>query len=647
MKIFNSTKKDEASLWKYYKFFYISQSTAFIVPILYLYLQNTLNISPVTILQVSAIYWIVSLLLQLPCGVLADRWGIKTNLYCYLFLQICSCISLIFFESVVAYHMYLICCTIAQALGSGADSILIRKQFMSNENEDFKKYIFDLQNSFYKLTSGIIFISSCLYTLSEKLPFFLQIINFCISWFYLKLIPEKQISVRKSEANVFTCAKEDLKKSLTVIFKDNNYFFLVICFTLFNVGVGINQKAIQPQLYTLFENHQVVFIGAIIAIGNLFSSFGSKFFYKLISRKFSSSIELLVLSGILVLSYLFMSVDHLSAVVVGFMLINLFKGCYRPVLGADLVNEYPFKSSLGTNSAIVYSLSVIFAAGFQFILASYYGEIEYGNIIFALWTSLIISVVFYISLFPSKWKYDSKENPLTGKKGSVQKRKDELIYIQVYPPSTPIEHLKHLSEVTKLGRYPASPARIFSNAKEQGIETLFLGELHLSDVLDSQKQYEICEKLLYQSNACLPFNLPKARIPPAYTIFHPELLNLLNQEPQLSQQCIVHGDLHPENIMLINDCPYVIDWDLCGIGPLWYDLFSLLSHPQLYLDKSNRYKLLIKYYEVNLKHNQLDELFFSFSQFKIHQLTQFAEKDKKFSRLSTKYANNLSFYANS
>lgn len=128
-------------------------------------------------------------------------------------------------------------------------------------------------------------------------------------------------------------------------------------------------------------------------------------------------------------------------------------------------------------------------------------------------------------------------------------------------------------------------------------------------------------------------------------IFRPELLRILNQEPQLSQQCIIHGDLHPNNIMLVNDCPFVIDWDLCGIGPLWYDLFSLLSHPQLYFDKSSRYNLLIKHCKVNLNFEQLDSLFLAFCEFKIQQLTQFAEKDRKFSRLSIKYIDNLSSYA--
>ncbi len=138
-------------------------------------------------------------------------------------------------------------------------------------------------------------------------------------------------------------------------------------------------------------------------------------------------------------------------------------------------------------------------------------------------------------------------------------------------------------------------------------------------------------------------DLPNAKIFPEQHIFRPTILELIKGDSFLNQFGIIHGDLHPENIMVIDENPYVIDWDLCGKGPIWYDLLSLLSHPHLYLSKEQRYRLFLDHSNsFDAKH--LDLLFSSFCQFKEKQLFQFASSNSKFLKLSRLYSAAILMY---
>ncbi len=427
-------------LWKRYKLFYISQSTAFITPILYTFLQEKLNLSIASILQIASSYWLLSIFLQLPCGIFADRWGVKSNLYLCLILQVISCLSLLFIGNVAAYHLYLICINIAQSLCTGASTILIKKQFQDSDEKKFKEFTFNLQNSFYKITSVFIVISSVLYTVNVFVPFVLQIINFAVSLYYLRMIPEQSLSKTNNQKNIFLCAKDDIKKSLLFMSKDKYYLYLVICCMLFGLGVNLNHKLIQSQLNSLFSHDKVVLTGCVIALGNLFSSSGAKFFYEYISKRFSSSIEILVLGSVLIFSYMLMSISYIWCVILGFMTINIFKGCYRPLISTELVTHYPFKNSMSTNSSIIYSITVIFSSLIQYFLAYSYKIIEIGNLTFASFSALILFCSYLFSRSSSEWKIKSQINALTGKLGIIEKKTITFhIFSSIHPqPVRPI-----------------------------------------------------------------------------------------------------------------------------------------------------------------------------------------------------------------
>lgn len=632
------------ALWNNYKKFYISQSTAFITPILYIFLNEEFGIDPAVILKVSAFYWMLSLALQIPCGMLADHWGVKRNLYTCLCLQGLSCVSLLLIHNIVAYHVYLICINLADGLCASASSILIRQQFQDSEAKEYKNFSFKLQNSFYLTTSFLILFSAFLYTVNPFIPFVLQIGNFLVSAFFLSKIPEQFLSMRKSNKTLFTCAKEDIQKAFRFLFMEKFYLYLIVCAVFFGLAVSMSQKNIQIQLFPLFTSHQVMMIGACIAVSNLFSSLGAKAFYKWISKHYTLRVEMVILTLLLTFSFLAMSFDSLYSVILGFMFINLFKGCYRPLLNAELINKYPFNGSRSTNLALITTLVIIASSLFQYILASFYHDIFFGNLIFAIIAAGVLLPLARTSEKTSSWHMPAVQSSLSGKKSYVFKRQGEMLFAQIYPHDVSEQELEIIPRMANQSNYPTEKLTLFFKVNGlRGIETKFLGETHLSDILDETVQYRICEKLIDQMIPGIQVEHP-ARIMPIEHILPPTALQLFQRDQKLSQMCIIHGDLHPGNVIVVDHKPYVIDWDLSGAGPLWYDLLSLLSHPDLYFDKEKRFQLFLKQTE-RFNYDDLNLIFHLFCRFKHNQTKQFVVQNPKYQRLVSAYHQQMNLFS--
>lgn len=623
--------------WSLYKLFYIAQSTAFIVPILYIYIQSKFELTPEEILKISSVYSVLSLFLELPCAIIADRFGSKNNLFICLVLQIFSCLSLLVIDSKIAYHIYLICIYTATALCAGASSVLIKKQFICESEEKFNEYIFNLQNSFYKTTSIFILISSFLYTFHYSIPFVLQIINFSVSFYCLMQIPEQYLSIKKSSKGLLKIAKIDLYKSLSFIKGEKYYIYLISCSIIFGLGIDINHKSIQSQIYSLVENYQVIFIGCIIAIGNLFSSIGAKLARKYFLSNFSRSVEILLLGMLLVFSYLLLSIKFLPLAIIGFMFINVFKGCYRPIISSEMINSYPFVSSLNTNLGVVHFICLIVAALLQYTISYSYVDVERGNFVYAIISFIVVALTFLCSRRASEWQIKCQTGMLTEKLGLIEKNEGRLFYLQVYPKYIGLDYLTRIAKIAEAGRYPSkSIVPFIYNEKQVGLRTDYLGDLHLSDIIDPKKQFSICQTLLNEYIHKPYPDIEKIESFSETAILNDGLLELLHTEERLSVKGIIHGDLNPQNILVQNDLPFVIDWDLSTEGPFWYDLLSLLTHPHLYFEKEKRIELFLRHVN-HMNINEIESLFFAFCQHKVMRLKGLSSRHGYYHSLSKKY----------
>ena len=89
----------------------------------------------------------------------------------------------------------------------------------------------------------------------------------------------------------------------------------------------------------------------------------------------------------------------------------------------------------------------------------------------------------------------------------------------------------------------------------------------------------------------------------------------------------IHGDFHPDNILVDEEGVYVIDWDLAGEGFIWFDYLTLITHPRLRLDLEQRASLFISYFP-EFNHNEIIAMFKLFMNHKVLQLEKLVEFDE-------------------
>lgn len=76
-------------------------------------------------------------------------------------------------------------------------------------------------------------------------------------------------------------------------------------------------------------------------------------------------------------------------------------------------------------------------------------------------------------------------------------------------------------------------------------------------------------------------------------------LSALAERLSALPRCLVHRDLQSPNVMILQDEPYLIDFQGMRFGTLFYDLASLLYDPYVALSESEREELLRYYFQLS------------------------------------------------
>ncbi len=69
--------------------------------------------------------------------------------------------------------------------------------------------------------------------------------------------------------------------------------------------------------------------------------------------------------------------------------------------------------------------------------------------------------------------------------------------------------------------------------------------------------------------------MPETAIPPAH---RRRVLEILQHAPKLEARVLVHGDLIPENVIVRDDVPVLVDWEYAGLGDPLVDLAMVGVH---------------------------------------------------------------------
>ncbi len=256
----------------YIMFFIIFlQGLVFYGPIATLYRESR-GISLSEIFIIESISWILTMLLEVPWGWIADKFGYKRTLVISNFIFFIS--KIIFFKS-YTFSMFLlerVLLSISISGLSGCDTALLYTSLGQNENSE---KIFGLYSSF----STIGFLAACIASysiidISMDIAAFLTIIPYGIATIATLFISDTSKSSNKSNSILY---------NLKVTFKNKQIIYIVISFALISVVVQ-SVTVFLNQVQYIKSGIDVKYFGILLAINQIIKLSASRS-YKL-SQKY-------------------------------------------------------------------------------------------------------------------------------------------------------------------------------------------------------------------------------------------------------------------------------------------------------------------------------------------------------------------------
>ena len=362
-----------------------------------------------------------------------------------------------------------------------------------------------------------------------------------------------QVKIKKRESSI-----ELIRKSSFDIY---NAYFLTIAIvgSISSFLVSINTRTVQIHFEQLIDFHQTIFIGIFFVVGNLVSAYASDIYKKYLLNRWCLDKSFLFLGGIATIAFLLMSFQSVYAVFVGFLVLCSFKSIYRPVISANIMTALRNRAYLSTAMSMTAMLSASLGLIFSYLYSWLFTSFEAIN----LTLSFLIFGVFIISSFAIRhYKEDITElfeaRSMSSKKHFIKRTYSNWTYIQEYPDTRYINQL-FLEEKNR--NYPSPKLLAHYNNK---IEWEYISGELLSN-LCREEQLHIVSII---SNICKKLNKND------------------------SQSIIIHGDLHPDNILVIDKSIYVIDWDLAEVGEPLFDGLTFITSPKLDMTNNERIEFI-------------------------------------------------------
>jgi MFS family permease len=240
---------------------------------------------------------IIAIVLEIPSGILADKWGRKKVLivsYTFATLQI---LTLIWATTYWHFIIAVIFAAISYSFLSGTNTAFFYDTLKQLKREkDFEK-LWARQSIYHQGPLIIAFIASgFLYKISPQLPFYLSALFLIASLIIVFTFKEPKVHKPIEQVNVFTHFKESIKH----IFK-NRYLKGILLFTiLFSIGSDLSYG--YGQVYLKQLALPIIFFGIAYTFKSLLVTASSNF-APFLRKKFSYgnlfSIQLILITILL------------------------------------------------------------------------------------------------------------------------------------------------------------------------------------------------------------------------------------------------------------------------------------------------------------------------------------------------------------
>ncbi len=225
----------QSNIWKYY----LASALAyfgFFTPIIQLfYLDHNLTITKIAFLGV--VWSIVRIIVEVPSGILADKWGRKKVFAISSLFAIFQVAMLVYATNYWHFILASILSAVSYSFLSGTNTAFFYDTLKQLKKEDQFERLWARQEIFQQIPLVIAFtLSGFLYEFSPLLPFQLSLIFLVASLVVVFTFKEPKYHKPIGEVNVFT----HFTQSMKFIFKNNFLKTMLIFTVIFSIGSDLS-----------------------------------------------------------------------------------------------------------------------------------------------------------------------------------------------------------------------------------------------------------------------------------------------------------------------------------------------------------------------------------------------------------------------
>lgn len=368
------------------------------LPLISIYLVAVGNITLVQLAVISSITALVQIVLEVPTGYLADRWGHKNSIVFGNLIMACSVLPYIFYPnflggltaSILYFGGYSFC--------SGAMQAFLHETLLSlGKGKDYARVMGKSQS--YGLLGNMVLIAlvPLTYSIDKRLPFILGFVCLFISFLVavsLKLPPKRE----------FIHEQHNLKKEFSFIFKSSGVVALLAFFMLFGISsAGLDQTSVYRELVFKSVGVPIFYYGFILSVGSLLAAVMGRYIHKLAEWPAKRFLVFDILY--LCLALVLVGISKNPAVIIfAFTLFPVYSRNRDIVFESRLFAEFPTIKHKSTLISTLQFFPILSNLWVPFLLTYWIGAFNFtvGYLFYGLSLLCILFSVFFVYKFAKR-----------------------------------------------------------------------------------------------------------------------------------------------------------------------------------------------------------------------------------------------------